>query len=255
MVVCRTCKQQSRQPNVAAPPCEGEASLDACRHVGHVFEGGAWVVKCLKCEKTFAIQNSKSKYSSHKCSGKAFNSDASVESAETSEVPSALGHAPPVSPTEFAGETTRAQDLDQILELILDVDTPMGTHLGEGISRLASPVSKRPRVPGGSSPLGDDTNQAELREKVSEHSSRIAALETRVRELDNIFGNDVAEWMEMHDSAELIEAGDVVEAMNGKISRNLTGRGPLFVVRPGSGPSPGLKFSYTQPVCMPCIYV
>ena len=81
-------------------------------------------------------------------------------------------------------------------------------------------------------------------------------MEEGERELTGILwdetGADMAEWFPLKDPREPVESGDIVELLDGTISRNVSNTGQLFVVatRPmlvGNRPQPGVPSA--QPEC------
>ena len=68
-----------------------------------------------------------------------------------------------------------------------------------------------------------------LQTKVTEHESRLDQLVS----IDGMMeggGADLAEWFKLKDPSENIVAGDIVEMVDGALSRTITGGGPVFVV-------------------------
>ena len=66
---------------------------------------------------------------------------------------------------------------------------------------------------------------------LNNHAARLDDHETRIAVVERTSSRaDLAEWLELRDPAEPVGPGDLVECVDRKISREITGRGVLFIV-------------------------
>ena len=66
---------------------------------------------------------------------------------------------------------------------------------------------------------------------LTNHAARLDDHETRIALVERTSSRaDLAEWLELRDPAEPVGPGDLVECVDRKISREITGRGVLFIV-------------------------
>ena len=66
---------------------------------------------------------------------------------------------------------------------------------------------------------------------LTNHAARLDDHETRLAVVERTSSRaDLAEWLELRDPAEPVGPGDLVECVDRKISREITGRGVLFIV-------------------------
>ncbi|KAH8061402.1 Elongation factor G, domain IV [Aureococcus anophagefferens] len=66
---------------------------------------------------------------------------------------------------------------------------------------------------------------------LTDHAARLDDHETRIALVERTSSRaDLAEWLELRDPSEPVGPGDLVECVDRKISREITGRGVLFIV-------------------------